>query len=347
VETATSVVEPCKFNGQPANDMLPEQGRCEVVSIDYGDMKVKVAVDPLDSKGQPVGEAVRKRMSGVLSGVARQKGSLLNAASEPARADWLLRVQKGEVYLVPASGLAAPAHGKSLPPLYGPYADDEKLSTKLADSLGSIARVQNLKRLATDAVAELARGSAEEGVKVKLEMRLLKSKTDKVGESIAWPAPGVKLYDGDRVQFRVHNPNPFPVDVTLLYLDCDCGITCVYPRNRGEYNRVEAKKKTVPFVLRVGAKVQAPEHMVVIAVKSRNLEQPVTFACLEQPSLEKARDTERKRGGGAALKTPLGKLLGQSQYGNAMEGTRGMVREEAEESSLTLCGWQVVPLKRP
>jgi hypothetical protein len=345
VDTATSVVEPCKFNGQRANDELPDQGRCEVVSIDYGDMKVKVAVDALDSQGKPVPEATRKRIGGVLSGLAGQKGSILDAVTDPARADWLLRVQKGEVHLVPASGLAAPADGKSLPPLYGPYADDEKLSARLAEGLGSIARVQNLKRLATDAVAELARGSTDEGVKVKLEIRLLKSEKDKEGTPIAWPAPGVKLYDGDWLAFRVHNPNPFPVDVTLLYLDSDCGIYCVYPR-KGEYNRVEARKKTVPFVSQIGAKVQALEHMLVIAVKSRNLEQPVNFACLEQPSLEKARDTERKRGGGAALTTPLGRLLEHSLYGNPMAGTRGLVRKEAEESSLTLCSWQVVPGKR-
>ena len=61
VETGASVVEPCSFKGQPANDKLPDQGRCEVVAIDYGDMKVKVAVDPLDNRGDPVPEADRKR----------------------------------------------------------------------------------------------------------------------------------------------------------------------------------------------------------------------------------------------------------------------------------------------
>ncbi len=346
VETGTAVVEPCKFKDQPVNDELPDQGRCEVVSIDYGDMKVKVAVDPLDSQGKPVPEAVRKRIGGVLIGLAGQKGSILDAVTDLAWADWLLRVQKSDLYLVPASGLSAPADGKSLPPLYGPYADDEKLSTKLADSLGAIARVQNLKKLATDHVAELARGSSDGGVKVTLEIRLLKDKTDKQGQPIAWPAPGVKLFDGDLVQFRVHNPNPFPVDVTLLYLDCDHGIYCVYPR-KGESNRVEAKKQTVPFVTQVGAKVRALEHMVVIAVRSQKLQQPVSFACLEQPSLEKARATERKRGGTSALTTPLGKLLQHSLYGNPMVGTRGPVGKEAEESSLTLCSWHVVPGKRP
>ena len=64
VETGASVVEPCQFKDQPANDKLPDQGRCEVVAIDYGDMKVKVAVDPLDNRGDPVPEADRKRHGG-------------------------------------------------------------------------------------------------------------------------------------------------------------------------------------------------------------------------------------------------------------------------------------------
>ena len=70
-------------------------------------------------------------------------------------------------------------------------------------------------------------------MKVTLEIRLLKDKTDKQGQPIAWPAPGVKLFDGDLVQFRVHNPNPFPVDVTLLYIDSDCGIILSLPTRSG------------------------------------------------------------------------------------------------------------------
>ena len=252
VETGASVVEPCQFKGQPANDKLPDQGRCEVVAIDYGDMKVKVAVDPLDNRGDPVPEADRKRHSAELTRLAGKEGSILAAVAEAGKADWLLRVQDGKVYLVPASGLAAPAAGQPLPPLFGPYADDEKLSATLEDRLGRIARVQNLKKLATDPSADLARSHADEttdaGVKVTLEIRLLKDKTDKQGQPIAWPAPGVKLFDGDLVQFRVHNPNPFPVDVTLLYIDSDCGIYCLYPRGAGEVSRVEAKTKTPPII---------------------------------------------------------------------------------------------------
>jgi hypothetical protein len=348
-ETATSAVEPCKFGDRPANDKLPDEGRCEVVSIDYGDMKVKVAVDPLDNLGKPVPQSVRKRLSGELTRLAGQKGSLLDAVAEPGTADWLLRVQDGKVYLVPASGLAAPAGGKALPALFGPYADDEKLSTTLADRLGRIARIQNLKKLATNPAADLTRGHADDttdtDVKVSLEIRLLKDKTDKQGQPIAWPAPGVKLFDGDLVQFRVHNPNPFPVDVTLLYIDTDCGISCLYPQG-GEVSRLEART-TRRINTRLNTEVQALEHLVVIAVKSQKLQQPVDFACLEQAALEKAKDVERTRGGATALQTPLGKLLQFSLYGNRTEGTRSAARTEVEASAVVLCTWHVVPGKRP
>src|SRR5262249_27313440 len=161
--------------------------------------------------------------------------------------------------------------------------DDEKLGTILEDRLGRIARVQNLKKLASDPAADLARCRADEnpdaGVQVTLEIRLLKDKTDKEGQRIAWPAPGVQLFDGDRVQFRVHNPNPFPVDITLLYADADYGITCFYPQG-GEVSRVDAKTtRIIPSAL-LQTKVPALEHLIVIVVKSQPLQQPVTFACL-------------------------------------------------------------------
>ena len=292
-------------------------------------MKVKVAIDPLDNRGDPVPEADRKRDSAELTRLAGKEGSILAAVAEAGKADWLLRVQDGKVYLVPASGLAAPAAGQPLPPLFGPYADDEKLSATLDDRLGRIARVQNLKKLATDPSADLARRHADEttdtGVKVTLEIRLLKDKTDRQGQPIAWPAPGVKLFDGDLVQFRVHNPNPFPVDVTLLYIDSDCGIYCLYPRGAGEVSRVGAKTKTPPIIAELNTKVLAMEHMVLIAVRSQKLQQPVSFACLEQASLEKAKDLERTRGGPTALANAAGQTattlaVRQSHGGHAQRG---------------------------
>jgi hypothetical protein len=349
VETGTATVEPCRFKNQPANDKLPQHCRCEVVSIDYGDMKVKVAVDPLDHHGKTVLEATRTRLIAELSKLAGAEDSILATVSEPAKADWLLRVDSDKLYLVPASGLPAPADGNALPPLFGPYPDDEKLTTTLAGHLGRIARVQNLKKLATDPAADLARSHADEttdsGVKVDLKIRLLKDKTDKQGEHIAWPGPGVTLYDGDLVQFRVHNPNPFPVDITLLYIDSDCGISCLFPQG-GEVSRLDART-TRRINTKLSTEVQALEHLVVIAVKSQKLQQPVDFACLEQASLEKAKDVERTRGATTALQTPLGRLLQHSLYGNHMEGTRSAARADVEESALVLCTWHVVPGKRP
>ena len=59
-------------------------------------------------------------------------------------------------------------------------------------------------------------------VHVKLEIRLLQ---DKAGQPIPWPAAGVRFFDGDRVQFVIQNPNPYPVDVTLLYTDSGFAIS--------------------------------------------------------------------------------------------------------------------------
>src|SRR5262249_29504502 len=98
VDTSTSVVVPCQFRDQAATIKLPDQGRCEVVVIDYGDMKVRVAVDPLDNLGKQVPEADRTRLSGELTRVAGKANAIFAAVADPGKADWLLRMQDSKIY---------------------------------------------------------------------------------------------------------------------------------------------------------------------------------------------------------------------------------------------------------
>jgi len=310
-------------------------------------MKIKVAVDPADNRGKTIAATDRERLNATLTKLAGTDGALLAAVADPGKADWLLRLHDGKVYLLPASGLPARGDKGALPELFGPYADNAELLPVLQERLGRIARVQNLKKLAIDPAAELARGRADDStdpaVSVKLEIRLLPDK-DSPGQPIAWPAPNVQFFDGDRVQFRVHNPNPFPVDVTLLYIDSSFAINCLYPL-AGEVSRIEAKTTWQVPTVRARTKIAALEHLVLIAVKSQKLQQPVDFSALEQDSLEKAQDVERTRGDKArGLATPLGQLLQFSLYG---KGTRAIDRQDIEDSALLLYSWRVAPGKRP
>jgi hypothetical protein len=102
----------------------------------------------------------------------------------------------------------------------------------------------------------------------------------------------------------------------------------------------------VPSPIRIEGPLSGPEHLFVIAVKAKALEQPVDFSSLEGEGLEQALDRERMRGvpKSRGLQSPLGQILQRSQYGL---GTRGARPVENEESALLLYSWQFVAEKRP
>jgi Caspase domain len=339
LDTFSAAVEPCPYNGQPARKELPVGGRGEPVYVDLGIQRLKVAVDAKDGAGKPIGDADRQRLEHELAGLAKDLRSLVRMVSNPAAADWLVRWQSGRAVLVPAAGWVK---GKDdpQPPVFGPLAIDAKLGARLQDHFGRIARVENLKKLASSAMAETLRGT--NGVKVEVEVRLLRSRTDKEGQPVVWGKDGLTFHDGDRLEFRLRNPNRFAIDVTLLYIDSGFGIDCLFPE-RGEINRL-GPKEMQPARIRVDSKTRGLEHMVVLAVRA--VGQPVDFACLKQPTLERARQDESVRGGPQSrlLDSPLGKLLQNALYGEGT--TRGAARDALDENTLMLLSWHILPGKR-
>jgi hypothetical protein len=345
VELTTAQVKPCAYRERLARKDLPVGGRGVLVEVNYGDLKLRLGVDPLGNQGKPIAAAERQKLAEEIAKLSRGAGSLLSLADDPAKADWLVRLDSGKVYLVPALGWPVAEAGNGLPPLFGPYAPGDKLWPELGERLGRIARVQNLKKLASDPSAELSRGgqaNERSAVQIKLDIRLLKNKTDKKGQPLEVPNPGLQLFDADRIQIRIHNPNPFPVDVTLLYLDSSFGVTCIYPSLRsGELNRLEPRTTVGPLRMEMSGDTVGHEFLLVIAVKAKG--EPLDFAALEQPSLERALDVVRKRGG-RTFRSPLGSLLERAAFGT---GTRAARLEEPDESALLLYSWRVAAHKRP
>jgi hypothetical protein len=346
LDTLTAQVEPCKFAGRDAVKDLPGDGRCEVAAIDYGNMKLTVAIDPLDNLGKPVPAEQRQRLAQHLAAMNAAKDSMLSLIDDATRADWLVRMQSEKLYLVPRGG---PAMGKDdLPPLFGPYADDEKLVPLLTEKLGRAARATNLTKLATSSPGLLTatdESAGPTGVKLKSEIRRRKNKSDRVGEPVELPNPGLRVYDDDWYWFIIHNPNPYPVDVTLLYVDSGFGISCLFPEP-GEVSRVVAGKSSKPVGIHVRSRTSGVENWVLIAMKSQQEEQPADFTALEQDTLEKAQDIDRKRAGpdNGSLDSPLGRLLKHSLYG---KGTRAVDRGDLDESGMALLSWRVSKGKRP
>ncbi len=339
VERATleSRVEPCDHERlRTDRRLLPMGGVCEPAVIDYGDLRLRAAADPQDNHGQEVPAAEFRQLQDLLRAMGAGPNSLVEAVDEARQADWLARWDRGQVYLVPAAGVAEADHGE-LPRLYGPAPADASRQEGLRQRLEQIARVRNLQQLA-GSFEEGMRGDV--GVRVAVEPRLLASKADRQGQALPKTAP-LTLHDGDRVMLQLSNPNRFPLDVTLLYINGGWGIDCLFPA-AGELNRLDPGEMH-PIFIRVTAKTTGLEHLVVVAVKG-TAGQPVNFSALAQPTLEEAQAAERTRGGPSATDSPLGRLLNQAMF--ATGGTRSVDCESLDQYRLDILSWKVVPGKR-
>lgn len=340
VRNLDAVVEPCAHGGLPADEKrLPLGGICEPVFVDCGDLRLRVAVDPLDNRGTPVPDAERARLQRELGQLANEAGTLIQVRSAPAEAQWLVRWDAGRTYLLPAAGTVGDPQAGKLPALFGPAPDDAPLSAWLKDRLDRIARASNLTRLTALSGQDQVAGAIQAG----LELRLLARRTDREGLPVPREAGGVTLYNGDRVSFRLHNPNRFPIDMTLLYVDSGFGIACLFPQD-GELNRLRPGD-SLPVTVRVTADTAGLEHLVLVAVRATE-EQPLDFSALAQPSLEQAQNVERTRGGPSrGLQSPLGQLLQRGLYG---QGTaRGVQRDMLDDHTLQLFSWHIRTEKRP
>jgi hypothetical protein len=339
--TLDSEIEPVTFQktAAPKLDALPLGGRCEVAFLDFGPNRLKLAVDPLDNTGKKVSEELERGLGEMLHTVAKS-GGLFEAVADPAKADWLLRGNKGVVYLVPAAGLPGGNPSDTLPPLFGPYTLDEKLTPTLEDHLGRIVRARNLARLATRQAAAVP---GEDAVKIGVETWLFRDKKFTKGQPIVWPDPNLTLFNDDLIEFRFHNPNRHKIDLTVLYVDSGYGVSCLYPRD-GELNRLDADRKATARI-RVTAKTVGMEHLIVIATKAQGA--PVDFASLAQPTLAQAQDKERDRGiaGDRGLSSPLGQLFRFQLYGDGTH--RGAEPISIEEHALVLRTFHIRPTPRP
>jgi hypothetical protein len=142
---------------------------------------------------------------------------------------------------------------------------------------------------------------------------------------------------------RLRNPNPFAIDVTLLWVDSGYGIKAFFPQNRGEINRIPANGVLPLLPLKIDSKTLGLEHLVAIAVRAGD-DQAVDFSQLAQPTLEKAKDMDRTRGGSSGLDSPLGKLLQHAMFGQG--GTRGGTPEMIDDYSIQVHSWRICPEKR-
>jgi len=328
--TLESKVKPCAHDGKPAVAQLPEDGVCKAVMVDVGDQQLKVAVDSKDAEGKAVAKEAQAALSTALKGLGGQD-ALIQHVDKTSQADWLVRLQGQKVVLVPAAGWMIGRDAVDEKKRFGPVPNDDRVADWLRASLETIARGENLKRLAA------AESGAATGVRLDIKLLRRKDSKDKVGTfPLAWPGPTLAALDGDLLLVKLTNKGRTPIDVTLLYVDSAYGIDCLYPA-QGQLNRLEPGESE-SVKLKVTSKTVGHEHFVAIAVKANG--QPVDYSLFAQPSLNQA----LARGGDGVkqvLQTPLGKLLQRGIYG---QGTsRSVTRDEQQEYAMTIIPMHIQP----
>lgn len=307
---------------------LPVGARCEPIYVDFGDSRMRVAVDVVDRDGAQLRDADRKSLQQRLKELETDN-SIFHLVDDPQDAEFLVRPGADAVYLVPAAEAEKP-EGSDGPALYGPIAEGDDMVNTLRKNLQRIARVVCLQKLANSSAAGGSMAS------VQVELFLDASAAGQAKERpILWQEQGITLYNEDDIVVRFRNPGPDDVDVTILYIDDDYGINCLFPV--GEKNRLE-KEDSHEIPLGVKADKLELGHLVVIAVRGDG--EPINFAALEQPSLPRTRDGALNR----ALQSPLGKLLATTVYGEGT--TRGVARKDIRDYSIDMITWQIRPEKR-
>jgi hypothetical protein len=318
-------VTPCEYAGLPASGKLEPKGRCEVVSIDHGARRLKLAIAPRTAK------ALRTRAAKALAELARVKPGLVEVVASPAGADWLMLLEEEKVYLV-STELTPPQSGQPPSPFVKPAGGDRELVESLETLCTTIVRVKTLLALAESTEG----GRAREPVLVDIEVEMIryKDKSDKVGTVVPWVSGGRILKAGDSIAFRLKNHSSFAVDVTLLFIDPNYGIHAYFPTDSRtvENNRLEPGSR--PLTTPRGTLDGDPpgrDRLVVIAVKAKG--QPVDFSGLAQPTLmrAKARSTGK-------LESPLGQLLEGAFYGDRLRTS--MTRGTIDSYAVNLLSWE-------
>jgi hypothetical protein len=340
--------EPCQFAAKGLRGDFPEENRCEVAFFDYRLRQLKLAVDPLgetssksgDKKPEtaPVAAARLESLRQRAALLDKGKGAAVKVVDDLREADWLVRLRDGRPYLVHRSLEAGQPTGEL--PAFGPIPDDadDKFRDWLDVRLTRIARATTLTRLAG---SSLESNRSNRKVDVEVEMLRFADRSAKDGKPILWQRDGVRLKVGEIIGFRVTNRGKTAVDVCLMFVDSGFGILQFFPEPGTAGNRLEPGNQLHTNAGEVQGSTLGTEHLVLVAVAARPLQEPLELAFLQQPPCS---DNERApvEKGEAVPRTdsPLERFLIESKKDVAT--MRGFGRTSLDAHALRLFTWQTV-----
>ncbi len=244
-------------------------------------------------------------------------------------ADLRLAIMDNQLWLLSATGELIPdGADKSLSVRLDRPANE--LEEVLSASFQSIAKVLNLLKIAN---------SVENGeYSAKIEMELLQTPAAGGGERAIESGRITEFREGEKIRFRLKNHSSTAVDVTLLFIDSQYGVTAMYPLS-GQSNRISTGGLLSGVEFSVTADTLGVEHMLVIAVKAQPGTAHSDFSYLEQERLQKTKETAKTRGIGASNVYALIKRAGFG--GVATRGLRPR-KSASDETAMKLFSWRVL-----
>lgn len=198
------------------------------------------------------------------------------------------------------------------------------LHHKLVNSFQSIAKVLSLLRLSEQIPQDRF-----------AKQVLIQAKVERAGEPLDFEADKIlSLSEGDLLTVKIENDSLSPVDVTILFIDSEYGITAIYPAEAGETNRLEMGGNDW-LELELFADTTGIERLIVIAVKAQPNSMMRDFSFLAQPQLPRTRNK----------KANLYDLLLDAGFGVKTSNTRGIKRsrQRFNHALIKVFSWKMMP----
>ncbi|WP_349606857.1 hypothetical protein [Cupriavidus sp. DF5525] len=180
--------------------------------------------------------------------------------------------------------------------------DPASLANRVWNGLQRMARATNLTRIGT-----LYSAKRLPDLEVSLHVT---TKATGHTEQIS-PGKVTSVSNGDKLELVLSNRSSLPVDVTVLYLDSDFNVHCLFPVG-GQSPRLPAALGVKTLNATFDSKTTGFEHLLIIASQARSGQPPADYAFVSDSPLEQTRAL-----GGRGLEDAVAKA-GFSRLGTRM-----------------------------
>jgi hypothetical protein len=256
----------------------------------------------------PAGSAPADALLAALEDLTATAGPRLSFVAPDQEADLRLAVlpdspRPDAIWVLPSTGLAEDL--AATPSVSTADKDGATLAVTLADTLTSMARAQNLLKLAA------AVGAGDLDVEVEL---LTRTPEDRTLRPLPF-SPVPTLLPEDEVHVLARNNTDGPVDVNVLYIAADWSISHWFS------GRLQPGDELKQGLFKISDNVLGQERMLVVVTPAKPQSPVEDLSYLAQDAL----DTTRSLGGSA-----FGDALAEAGFGATTRGAVGLSDDSAE-----------------